>query len=272
MKRWGSRSSTRVEVSFGKNTSYRRVRRLHLFRGCAQRCVLLRLRRHQEPVRHLGTRNFTAPHLADSTGNRRGRAQDSNSDANVFSTVLELPTSYLGADPDVRIWGRCSLRRDGKLEHVDSAGHPSVSSFFNTDDTKLEYNASEPVNDRGRWIDKFIHLMGHTGGYTREEAIAAIDTRGHAAGHVDVQPVQTGEVSERPGVHRRRDRIPARVLTKGECPPSGLSPHTDTLTRVPSPGHAALIMVALRSATISSQSSTMNASLAPTMVAPPRPG
>jgi len=26
-------------------------------------------------------------------------------------------------------------RRDGKLLHVDRAGHPSVSSFFNTDDT-----------------------------------------------------------------------------------------------------------------------------------------
>jgi hypothetical protein len=29
-----------------------------------------------------------------------------------------------------------------------SRRHPSVSSFFNTDDTKEEYNASEPVNDR----------------------------------------------------------------------------------------------------------------------------
>ena len=46
-------------------------------------------------------------------------------------------------NPLVRIWGRCSLRRDGKLLHVDRAGHPSVSSFFNTDETKEEYNASE---------------------------------------------------------------------------------------------------------------------------------
>ncbi len=52
---------------------------------------------------------------------------------------------------------------------------PSVSSFFNTDDTKLEYNASEPVNDRKRWLDQFVHLMGHTGNYSREESIAEID-------------------------------------------------------------------------------------------------
>jgi hypothetical protein len=54
-------------------------------------------------------------------------------------------------------------------------GHPSVSRFFKADDTKLEYNASEPVNDRTRWLDQFVHLMGHTGNYSREEAIAAID-------------------------------------------------------------------------------------------------
>jgi hypothetical protein len=60
----------------------------------------------------------------------------------------------------MHIWGRCSVRRDGKLLHVDRAGHPSVASFFNTDDTKEEYNASEPVNDRKRWLEQFIHLMG----------------------------------------------------------------------------------------------------------------
>ena len=67
------------------------------------------------------------------------------------------------------------MRQDGKLVHVNRAGHPSVSSFFNTDDTKLEYNASEPVNDRKHWLDQFVHLMGHTGNCSREEAIAEID-------------------------------------------------------------------------------------------------
>ena len=62
-----------------------------------------------------------------------------------------------GEAPSVRISGvtrgddRLQARLDGKLLHVDRAGHPSVSSFFNTDDTKEEYNGSEPVNDRRRW-------------------------------------------------------------------------------------------------------------------------
>ncbi len=122
-----------------------------------------------------GKRNFTEPHLS---GKSPWTSVDSNTEANVFSMVVELPTSELAPKPKIHIWGRCSVRQDGKLLHVDRAGHPSVSSFFNTDDTKLEYNASEPVNDRKRWLDQFVHLMGHTGNYSREEAIAAIDKEG----------------------------------------------------------------------------------------------
>ena len=151
----------------------------------------------------------------------------------MFSTVLELPTAYLGARPDIRIWGRCSLRRDGGLEHVDRAGHPSVSSFFNTDDTKLEYNASEPVNDRERWIGQFIHLLGHTGGYSREQAIAAIDREGTLPDMLTYNPAKPAKYPN--GRVFTDDVIDYRLafLTKGECPPSGLNPHTDTLDEFP---------------------------------------
>src|SRR5215813_2400875 len=113
-----------------------------------------------------GKRNFTGPHLG---GKSPWTGVDSNTEANVFSTAIELPTSELNPKREIHVWGRCSVRRDGKLLHVDRAGHPSVSSFFNTDDTKEEYNASEPVNDRKRWLEQFVHLMGHTGNYTRDE-------------------------------------------------------------------------------------------------------
>jgi hypothetical protein len=122
-----------------------------------------------------GNRNFTAPHLGDTSP---WTGVDSNIEANVFSMAVEVPTAQLAPRPELHIWGRCSVRRDGGLVHADRAGHPSVSSFFNTDETKEEYNASEPVNDRERWTDLFVHLLGHTGGYTREEAIAALDAEG----------------------------------------------------------------------------------------------
>ncbi|HEX3946888.1 MAG TPA: DUF4331 family protein [Acidimicrobiales bacterium] len=177
-----------------------------------------------------GKKNFTDLQVG---GGPPWTGVDSNTEANVFSTVVELPTGELGASPDVRIWGRCSVRSDGELLHVDRAGHPSVSSFFNTDDTKLEYNASEPVNDRARWTDQFVHLMGHTGGYTREEAVAAMDEHGILPDVLTFDPSRPVRYPN--GRAFTDDVIDHRLafLSKGEIPPSGLSPHTDILDDFP---------------------------------------
>jgi hypothetical protein len=177
-----------------------------------------------------GNRNFTAPHFG---GPSPWTGVDSNTEANVFSTVVELPTSALGADPDLHIWGRCSVRRDGQLLHVDRAGHPSVSSFFNTDETKEEYNASVPVHDRERWTDLFVHLMGHTGGYTRDEAIAAIDAEGLLPDVLTFDPSKPARYPN--GRVFSDDVINHRLLflSKGDVPPPGLAPHSDTLEEFP---------------------------------------
>jgi hypothetical protein len=177
-----------------------------------------------------GGRNFTAPHLG---GKSPWTGVDSNAAANVFSTVIELPTSELGASPDIRIWGRCSVRRGGRLLHVDRAGHPSVSSFFNTDETKEEYNASEPAQDRQRWTDQFVHLMGHTGNYSRDEAIAAIDADGLLPDMLTFDPSRPAQYPN--GRVFTDDVINHRLafLSKGDIPPPGLKPHTDVLGEFP---------------------------------------
>ncbi|ARN82924.1 DUF4331 family protein [Methylocystis bryophila] len=177
-----------------------------------------------------GKRNFTEPHL---TGKSPWTGVDSNTQANVFSIAVELPTRELDPKPEIRIWGRCSLRENGALNHVDRAGHPSVSSFFNTDDTKLEYNASEPVNDRSRWLEQFVHLMGHTGNYSREEAIAAIDKERTLPDVLSFDPSKPAKYPN--GRIFTDDVIDYRLafLTKGECPASGLKPHADTLNEFP---------------------------------------
>ena len=177
-----------------------------------------------------GGRNFTAPHLG---GKSPWTGVDLNTKANVFSTTIEMPTSELGANSAIRIWGRCSLRENGKLNHVDRAGHPSVSSFFNTDDTKLEYNASEPVNDVRRWTDQFVHLMGHTGGYTRDEAIAAIHAEGILPDMLTFDPSKPAKYPN--GRVFTDDVINTRLafLSKGDIPPTGLKPHTDVLREFP---------------------------------------
>ena len=177
-----------------------------------------------------GKRNFTEPHLG---GKSPWTGVDSNTEANVFSTAIEIPTSELDPKPEIHVWGRCSIRRDGKLLHVDRAGHPSVSSFFNTDDTKEEYNASEPVNDRKRWLEQFIHLLGHTGNYTREEAITAIDTERTLPDVLSFDPSKPAKYPN--GRVWTDDVIDYRVafLTKNEAPSTGLKPHTDVLKEFP---------------------------------------
>lgn len=228
-----------VEVSFGQTPNIVRSGSFTFFAGARSDAFFFDFDGIKNLFDTSGGRNFTAPHLG---GESPWTGVDSNLAANVFSIAIEMPTSALGADPDVRIWGRCSLRRDdGTLHHVDRAGHPSVSSFFNTDDTKEEYNAGEPAGDRVRWIEQFIHLMGHTGGYSRNEAIAAIDTEGALPDMLTYNPSAPAKYPNGRGF--ADDVIDYRLafLTKGECPPSGLSPHTDMLDQFPylGPPHGA---------------------------------
>lgn len=226
----GTKIFSDVDVSFGPKPNVVTNGEITFFAGARSDAFFF----DYDGIKNLfdtsGGRNFTALHPG---GQSPWTGVDSNSEANVCSTVLELPTTQLRADPDIRIWGRCSVRRGGELMHVDRAGHPSVSSFFNTDETKEEYNASEPPNDRARWLDQFVHLMGHTGNYTRDEAIAAIDTHGILPDMLTFDPSQpatypNGRVFTDDVINYRLD-----FLSKGDIPPSGLTPHTDTLNEFP---------------------------------------
>ena len=226
----GTKIISDAEVSFGPKPNVVKAGNITFFAGSRSDAFFFDFDGVKELFDISGKRNFTELTLP---GESPWTGVDSNTAANVFSTVIEMPTEFLGADPDIRIWGRCSLRRDSELVHVDRAGHPSVSSFFNTDDTKEEYNASEPVNDRERWIGMFIHQLGHTGGYSREEAIEAIDNEGTLPDMLTFDPSKPARYPN--GRVFTDDVIDYRLafLTKGECPPSGLSPHTDTLTDFP---------------------------------------
>jgi hypothetical protein len=113
------------------------------------------------------------------------------------------------------------------------AGVIRVSAAFSTPTiTKSEYNASEPVNDRNRWLDQFVHPMGHTEGYSREDAIAEIDIE-RTLPACCVSILEAGEMSN--GRFFTDDVIGYRIafLAQGECPPSGLKPHSDILKSVP---------------------------------------
>src|SRR5262249_1758104 len=87
----------------------------------------------------------------------------------------------------------------------------------------------KPGNDRKRWLDQFVHLMGHTGNYTREEAIAAIDKEGTLPDVLSFDPSKPAKYPN--GRVFTDDVINYRIafLTKNQAPPTGLKPHTDTL-------------------------------------------
>lgn len=226
----GKKIISAAEVSFSSKPNIVTVGDLKFFAGIRSDAFFFDYDGIKALFDTRGGRNFTAPHLGNKSP---WTGVDSNLAANIFSIAIELPTSELGANPEIRIWGRCSVRKNGELSHADRAGHPSMSSFFNTDDTKLEYNACEPINDRKRWTDQFVHLMGHTGNYTREEAIAAIDEHRLLP---DMLPYNPSLPAQYPnGRVLTDDVINFRLafLTKNECPPDGLKPHADLLDEFP---------------------------------------
>jgi len=229
----GTKIISDAEVSFGATPNITKSGPYTFFAGARSDAFFFDFDGIKALFDTSGKKNFTSPHLGELHGKSPWTGVDSNTQANVFSTVIELPTAELGGKPGIRIWGRCSVRENGKLAHADRAGHPSTSSFFNTDDTKLEYNASEPVNDRKRWTDMFVHLMGHTGGYSRDEAIAEIDKEGLLPDMLSFDPTKPAKYPN--GRTFLDDVIDYRLafLTKKQCPPSGLKPHSDTLKVFP---------------------------------------
>jgi len=229
----GTKIISDAEVSFGPKPNIVKAGNYTFFAGARSDAFFFDFDGIKALFDTSGKKNFTSPHLGQLGGKSPWTGVDSNTQANVFSTVIELPTAELGGKPGIRIWGRCSVLENGKLAHADRAGHPSTSSFFNTDDTKLEYNASEPVNDKKRWTDQFVHLLGHTGGYTREEAIATIDAEGILPDMLSFDPSKPAKYPN--GRVFTDDVIDYRLacLTKKACPPSGLKPHTDVLKEFP---------------------------------------
>ena len=79
-------------------------------------------------------KNFTGEAKPDAS---RWTGKDLFANYNVFSMAFEVPTAMLGGNPGVRVWGRVSIRRNGKLLPVDRSGHPTFANFFFMDNVKI---------------------------------------------------------------------------------------------------------------------------------------
>ena len=51
--------------------------------------------------------------------------------------------------------------------------------------------------------------------------------------HAELRSVEAGELPEWPRLYGRRDQYRLAFLSKGDIPPTGLKPHTDTLEEFP---------------------------------------
>ncbi|WP_242488525.1 DUF4331 family protein [Streptomyces sp. DSM 110735] len=152
-------------------------------------------------------------------------------DKNVFGIVLDMPSSELSPDPVIRVWGRISVRRDGRLTSVDRGAHPSVTAYFNQEDAKEAYNAGEPAEDWDTYLEPWSAVLAHTGGYDAHGAEQTLRTI-----LPDVLRYDRSQPAAYPNGRTPTDDVEtARIdmVSRGKVPHANIPPHTDLLSEFP---------------------------------------
>ncbi|CAN5798621.1 hypothetical protein BH10CHL1_BH10CHL1_39440 [soil metagenome] len=113
------------------------------------------------------------PFFFDLEGFKNGlqfTGADTFLDKNVFSLVLELPNSALGSTPQLGIWARVLIPKDGNpYFQIDRMGRPFLNIVLNAGEDKNTFNQIEPTCDRELFTTKFTdHLVA--AGYNVENA------------------------------------------------------------------------------------------------------
>jgi Domain of unknown function (DUF4331) len=152
---------------------------------------------------------------------------------NAFGIVLELPTSELGPDPSLGIWGRASVHSNGTFDHVDRAGHPTIASFFNTDETKEQYNRTEPARDRELFLHQAIEILEHNGGYSAQQAEAVIDEAGLLPDMLRYDPARPAKYPNGRTLSDHVVEARLAMISNNSVPSDGLRPHDDLLEDFP---------------------------------------
>jgi len=152
---------------------------------------------------------------------------------NAFGIVLELPTSELGPDPSLGIWGRASVHSNGTFDHVDRAGHPTIASFFNTDETKEQYNRTEPARDRELFLHQAIEILEHNGGYSGQQAEAVIDEAGLLPDMLRYDPARPAKYPNGRTLSDHVVEARLAMISNNSVPSDGLRPHDDLLEDFP---------------------------------------
>lgn len=150
---------------------------------------------------------------------------------NVLSIVLEGPDEQFGTDAQIGIWATVTLRTDGSLVQMDRGGHPSLTAFFNAEDAKAEYNARQPADDEGNYLETWSQVLQNLGKYSPEDAQAALATV-----LPDILRYDRSQPAAYPNGRTLTDDVfDARLafVTNGAVTADGVGPHTDLLDSFP---------------------------------------
>lgn len=117
------------------------------------------------------------------------------------------------------------MHRDGQLVSVDRGGHPSLTAFFNPEDTKDAYNTGDPAEDWDSCAKAWTAVLDHTGGYTVQDAEQAL-------GMVlpDILRYDRAQPAAYPNGRTLTDDvidIRLAMLTNGKIQSDHIGPHTD---------------------------------------------
>lgn len=158
-------------------------------------------------------------------------------DKDVFGIALEVPNAALGANPQVGVWGRVLVPEDGSMLQVERMGRPAINTVFMKGKDKLRFNRAEPVQDRARFTDDVVRVLGAFG-YTTSEALGIARillpdiltyNYGSADGFLNGRKL-TDDVID----------IELGLVSKGAVTSDGAGVHTDLLSEFPfmGPPHA----------------------------------
>jgi len=156
---------------------------------------------------------------------------DWGADKNVFAMVLEVPNAELGPHPEIGVWGRVSVRQDGRLKSVDRGAHPSLTAYFNAEEVKDAYNAGEPADDWATYREPWSAVLQHFGDYDPQAAEQALRTV-----LPDILRYDRSRPAAYPNGRTLTDDVTSArltMLTGGKVPTDHIGPHTDLLPHFP---------------------------------------
>src|SRR5256712_965777 len=165
-------------------------------------------------------------------------------DKNVFGTVLEVPNSALGTNPNIGVWSRILIpAKDletpstGGLVQIDRMGRPAINTVFNHGADKVTFNTIEPSGDRTT-----VTTTGKTFLANFEDVLGSF---GYDAGSAEniakilLPDILTFNFNNNAGFLNGRKLtddvidIELNLVTKGAVTTDGVGPHTDLLDEFP---------------------------------------